>query len=308
MPSMIKDFIRRRTLTHCVLDRSLSGRLKQLLWLHGLNRDRVRRQASTRDIDPATRTTIRGLTEHGIVLGAVPDFLSLDGIAALDAAEKAIRAKVASDEVQEVQSKGRKEDQHKDYMLHIANFDDPINGDHPLLHVALDGRLLRTVAAYMGMWPQLHAIGSWLNFPVNQDAKASQLWHRDPEDLKTVKVFIYLDDVGPKQGPFTFIKASHPWGADCNKAPRHQHPRRVLDHEMVDTFPPARWTECTGPARTMIIADTVGYHRGGHVVEGHRLLVTFTYTSGSPQKARRLALATEPTWERDAMQDYALKD
>lgn len=308
MLSLIKNFVKPSSLTHCVLDRSPSGRFKHLLWLHGLNRERVSRKASASAVAPEARSTVDQLNEKGIVIGAVSDFLSPEGMAALRAGEKEVRTKVASDEVQQAQLRGRNEGQHKDYLIHIVDFDDPMDGDHALLRLALDERLLETVAEYLGMWPQLHAIGAWLNFPVDQAAKASQLWHRDPEDLKTVKVFIYLDDVGPGQGPFSFITASHPFGQDCNQTPPHVHPRRVLDQEMLTTFPTDRWIECTGPAGTMIIADTVGYHRGGYVRERHRLLVTFTYTSGAPQKPRRLTLAAEPTWKLNPIQKSALRN
>ena len=45
----------------------------------------------------------------------------------------------------------------------------------------------------------------------------------------------------------------------------------------------------TGRAGTMILADTVGYHRGGKPEAGHRrILITFTFTSGTPMTERRL--------------------
>lgn len=47
-------------------------------------------------------------------------------------------------------------------------------------------------------------------------------------------------------------------------------------------FPPSSWQVCTGPAGTMILADTLGFHRGGKPTRGERVLVTFTYTSGTP--------------------------
>jgi hypothetical protein len=308
MASSVLKFVRPSSLTHCVLDHSLMGRLKHVLWRRGINAERTRRQAAGTDLDPAARSTVRQLAEKGIVIGNVADFLSDSGLAAFREGEEAIRAEVASEKVQNALTKGRNSGQHKDYLIQIVNFNDPIDAGHPLLRLALDERLLNSVAAYMGMWSQLHAIGSWLNFPVDQDAKASQLWHRDPEDLKTVKVFIYLDDVGPKQGPFSFIGGSHPLGADCERRPEHQHPRRVLDHEMVKTFPEGRWTRCTGPAGTMIMADTVGYHRGGQVQEGHRLLITFTYTSGTPQETRKLTVTGQPSWQLSPIQGFALKN
>ena len=84
--------------------------------------------------------------------------------------------------------------------------------DSPLLRLALDEKLLEIVSLYLGMWPRLQSIAAWLNFPSPDQAKHSQLWHRDPEDIKLLKVFIYLDDVDANRGPFSYIPKTHPFG------------------------------------------------------------------------------------------------
>lgn len=308
MVSLIKAIVRPRSLTHCVLDNSFIGKVKNHLWQKGLNAGRVQRQSASNPLDAVDSGSVAKLRKDGIAIGQTIDFLGAQGLAALKAGEELIRAKVASKEVQDTLASGQKAGQHKNYLVHIVDFNETLPADHPLLGLALDERLLKIVANYMGMWPQLHAIGSWYNFPVDQDLKASQLWHRDPEDLKTVKVFIYLDDVGAKQGPFTFIPGSQPFGKDCGLRPIHKHPRRVLDDEMETAFAKSRWLDCTGKAGTMIIADTVGYHRGGHVQEGHRLLITFTYTSGTPQQKRKLSISGIAAWAKAPLQVFALKN
>ena len=40
-----------------------------------------------------------------------------------------------------------------------------LSPDDPLLHVALDRKLLEIVAGYLGMWPCLNSVGVWLNYP-----------------------------------------------------------------------------------------------------------------------------------------------
>ncbi len=32
------------------------------------------------------------------------------------------------------------------------------------------------------VWPCLHSIAAWVNFPTKDEVEKSQLWHRDPED------------------------------------------------------------------------------------------------------------------------------
>ncbi len=63
----------------------------------------------------------------------------------------------------------------------------------------------------------------------------------------------------------------------------------------------------TGPAGTMILADTRGYHRGGKPMVGRRILITLTYTSGAPITSRRIWVSGAPTWVDSAMQRAAVK-
>ena len=302
------NYVKARTLTECVLAPTWTGRLKHFLWLYVLNgRRRTLPSARGQRGQVAQDETVQTLRSAGIASGTAADFLSPEGLGALAAAEAIIRTQLAAQDVQEVLRLGEAQGQHKNYLLQIVDMDKPIRPDHPLLSLALDERLLQTVARYLGMYPLLHAAAAWYHFPVAQEAKASQLWHRDPEDLKTVKVFIYLDDVGPKQGPFSYIPGTQPFGADCLANPTHAHPRRVLDGEMEATLPRAHGLACTGPAHTMLVVDTVGFHRGGNVQEGHRLLVTFTYTSARPQKKRRLQLSDAIVGSLSPIQMLALQ-
>ena len=308
MASSIKTFVGARDPMDCVFDGSAKARLKHLVWRRILNGERARMLSRSRPAPGSSRQAADALRASGIVVGTAGDFLGSEGLAALDATEAVVRGLVAGDEVQDILRAGRAQGKNKDYLIHLVDFLQPVAADHPLLRLALDERLLRTVADYLGMVPQLYSVGAWYNFPVDDEAKASQLWHRDPEDLKTVKAFIYLDDVGPKQGPFSYIPGTQPFGPDAATRPPHEHRRRILDDEMDRAIPRALWKACTGPARTMVIADTVGFHRGGNVEEGHRLLVTCTFTSGVPQEKRKLRLVGEPSWTPTTIQSLALGD
>ena len=305
MASLMKSLVGPKSLTHCVLDQSFSGQIKGSLWRLA-NFGRVRRNNTSAALDAVDQKSVLRLRDDGIVIGHVTEFLSSNGMTAFKKSDEFIRARLADKEVQDTLAKGASEGQSKNYLIHLVDFHKPLDSTSPLLALALDERLLQIVANYLGMWPQLHAVGSWYNFPVDQPKAYSQLWHRDPEDLKTVKVFIYLDDVGPKQGAFTYIPKTHPLGTECTVEPAHAHPRRVLDHEMEAGIPSSKWLACTGQAGTMIIADTVGYHRGGDVSEGHRMLITFTYTSGTPQDKRKLKINGTVTSAHAPIQRYAI--
>jgi hypothetical protein len=56
----------------------------------------------------------------------------------------------------------------------------------------------------------------------------------------------------------------------------------------------------------MILADTMGYHRGGKPREGNRILIALTYTSGTPFKDREFSVEGNPDWFTSDIQQWAL--
>lgn len=306
MSTLASKLLKRSSLTECSLTNSFRGAVKYFLWRHIFNSGRIfpaqDKSAAGQDVEGPASTLI----EKGLVLGPARSFLSDVGAAALEEATTLIRRKSESEEVRTILAEGVNRANGKDYLIHLVSFTDEQEPNGALLRLALDPKLLQIIGRYMGVLPHLHAIGAWLNFPAEGEARKSQLWHRDPEDLKTVKVFIYLDEVTRDSGPFSYIFQTQPFGSASDRMPKHKHLRRVTDEEMESEFPKETWFECTGPAGTMIIADTVGFHRGGNVEKGNRLLITFTYTSASPQVERWLRVAGKPSWISDPLQQKAL--
>lgn len=174
--------------------------------------------------------------------------------------------------------------------------------------MALDVKLLEVIAAYLGMWPSLHSVQAWCNYPTNDPPASSQLWHHDPEDLKMIKVFVYLEPVEEENGPFTYIPGAYPLGTRVAEVERVGRKGRLSDAELAERFPPESWRVCTGPAGTMILADTIGYHRGGKPTKGTRVLLTFTYTSGTPLVGDPLIwLKGTPVWLTSDIQRAAIR-
>jgi len=78
---------------------------------------------------------------------------------------------------------------------------------HPeLLRYLSSKKMLATVSRYLGTFPQIGDVQMWIS-EKNDQNESSQLFHIDQEDYSQIKLFIYLNDVGPDMGPFTFIKA-----------------------------------------------------------------------------------------------------
>ncbi|MDP3735409.1 MAG: hypothetical protein Q8R39_03210 [bacterium] len=152
---------------------------------------------------------------------------------------------------------------------------------HPFTRFSLDEAILGTVAGYLGMWPKFRgwALEATVPMPTSRDRFASQRWHRDPEDQKLVKVFLYLNDVDEDAGPFTYVQFSHSggkWRSLFAQEPPAGSPKMPPD---ADNFIPSEDIRvCTGAAGTIVFCDTSGLHRGGFARERERLMYTSIYT------------------------------
>jgi len=82
--------------------------------------------------------------------------------------------------------------------------------EHPgLVDFALSDGLLSLVTNYLGTIPHLNRVD--LLYSVahgGEEAISSQIYHLDPEGRRQAKLFLNLREVGPDEGPFTFIPAS----------------------------------------------------------------------------------------------------
>ena len=278
------------------------------LWRFVANGGRSARALWTPHAFDDTPAIAHELQERGIVVGRSERFLTSDGEQALREASARILETSRSPAVtaaiaDATDASGRL----KKYLVDLVDYPEGVEPDDPFLRVSLDRKLLEIVAAYLGLWPRLHSMAAWLNYPTEAPPELSQLWHRDPEDLKLIKVFIYLTDVDERSGPFTYIPRTQPFGTEAASAQKLERKKRLADDRMVRSFAPDSWRVCTGPPSTMILADTVGYHRGGKPLVGQRILITFTYTSGTPITSRALWVRSRPAWASSPIQRWALK-
>jgi hypothetical protein len=164
-------------------------------------------------------------------------------------------------------------------------------------------------ARYMGMIPRFIGNSFWHTYPGPTEERIhSQLWHRDYNDRRLVKVFLYLNDVGELNGPFEYLSGSHgqgPLGRMFNRTGpdgMRLYPDGKEIEEFLKPVPLIKLNEvpeqdrhgsrapwagkpsrvlCTGPAGSLIFADTFGLHRGGYVQEGHRNLIMTTFSTNS---------------------------
>jgi hypothetical protein len=131
--------------------------------------------------------------------------------------------------------------------------------------------LLQIASGFFGCKPTLSGVGLRWSFPSGQSASIVQQFHRDTEDWRILRVFVYLTDVNHESGPHQFVQESHKTAGRLRLRPyTDQHVDQQFGRDKVVTI--------TGPKGTSFMADMWGVHRGIRPAERPRLLFNFTYT------------------------------
>ncbi len=103
-------------------------------------------------------------------------------------------------------------------------------------------------------------------------------WHRDGV-TQQLKAILYLNDVGPDDGPFEYVRHTVSLRERLRHVWRSGAVFRQLEWDdagvarMVATDPGAVVTACA-PAGTLVVAHTYGVHRGRPIVSGERYSLT----------------------------------
>jgi hypothetical protein len=156
---------------------------------------------------------------------------------------------------------------------HVAFFSNEtvIRAPH-VLDIANDPKVLSIVSGFLGAKPTISLITAWWSMP-HKDGKAEQaeLFHRDVDDIRFVKLFCYLTDVDEVSGPHMFVPGSQ-------NIDRLTGIRRYEDREIVDAFGKNSLSMFTGKAGTAFLENTYGFHRGVPPTEKPRLLFQVLYS------------------------------
>ena len=292
-------------MTDSMIIRAIQAKVAQStsVWRWILNFDRAFRHRLDDKGGEGLKANVASLRSEGIIVRRAEEIFDESGRDLLQEIAANVGKKLQDETVQVVLKKGTS-GERKNYLLKLLPKEfDPKS---PYIQLAIHPGLLSIVNAYLGMRSYLRAVDVWLNFPTREQAKESQLWHRDSDDTMVVKAFIYLTDVDHSNGPFYFIPRTQKLGVH-HKVRAHKISGRVTDEGMAAIISPPHWKVCSAPANTVILADTTGYHKGGKCESRNRLLLTFEYVSGKALYPREFQLRGRWDGVRlDPEQKYAL--
>ncbi len=150
-----------------------------------------------------------------------------------------------------------------------------INEYNPFLRFTLG--FLPLANEYLNVYARMNAVRLNLSRLMGTHAPVmSQIWHRDHEDKRIFKVFLYLTDVLDQcAGPFHYVLESQRGGKWNNTFPLNKQKPfspRIRDEFLEVAIPKKDIKICIGKAGTMIFADTMGLHKGGYCTTDQRIM------------------------------------
>ena len=238
-------------------------------------------QAATEHLTDVQRVALDALREDGI---AVIDFQELFGSALWDEATADIAPFIA--ESRDAMDALGDRPAGKEEVIFRRFFDKAADGvptfslDSPWVRITASDELLGIVNAYRDTQTKIFYVDNWFTPPYPGATKrvASQNWHRDPEHEHVVKLFIYFSDVDEEAGPFEYVRSSATGGRYGD----------LWRHGVSDAwYPPTEELEAAvapddrmtmvGPAGSVVLCDTGGFHRGGFAKSKPRILSVATY-------------------------------
>jgi hypothetical protein len=152
--------------------------------------------------------------------------------------------------------------------------------DNPLIQKLMADRSFIAVAQnYLQAQPIVDVVAMWWNVASSRpDKGAAQYWHFDMDRIKWLKFFVYLTDVGPENGPHSFVEGSHRSGGISGSLLQKGY-SRLTDEEVSSNYSPDKFIEFTAPRGTVIAEDTRGLHKGKHVTKSDRLIFQMQFSN-----------------------------
>jgi len=194
---------------------------------------------------------------------------------AIAAARKIVAKKISQDP----------EHAKKAFFVNVLTGED-LEAEPALMEFAGGDSLREIAASYFEEWPVLTTLGVFIS-PPNDTLEKSQMYHVDGMDMRLLKCFVNVDDVGPDNGPFTFIPADRSDEIRMNLGHRWRG-GRISDEEVLAHAAPEDIIALTGPAGSGALVDTARcLHFGSRCKKGHRVVIMVNYARKANLMARK---------------------
>jgi hypothetical protein len=153
--------------------------------------------------------------------------------------------------------------------------DGRLAADNIFVRYALQPAVINIVSSALGEIPWLDYVLLSYSRHTGEDLASSQLWHRDHDDVRVIKLFSYLTDVSEDgDGPFTFLPRQ-----STDKFGYPLMGSHFSDDKVFQKVARSDIKVMKAPRLTSFMVDTAKcLHMGSRMAPGHgRLLYTATF-------------------------------
>lgn len=170
---------------------------------------------------------------------------------------------------------------------------------------AQNQRLLNIVENYIGVPVAFQGVHLRRDF-ANDRPVTTELWHRDLEDRRVIKLFVYLSDVATETGPYEYIPRSKVTlaivrqiqASFMKRIVAHPYDMGISDDEMAAIVPRTDWQTCEGAAGTVLFSDPVAVFHHGKSRMQRRSALFFVYTAQEPLRPQACKQYSDRTYAR----------
>ena len=140
--------------------------------------------------------------------------------------------------------------------------------------------ILSVAQGYLGSTPIADVVSMWWHtgYSDQPDEEAAQFFHFDMDRIKWLKFFVYLTDVGPENGPHSFVRGSHRTGG-IPAALLSKGYARLTDEEVARHYAGGDVVQFHASRGTVLAEDTRGLHKGLAVRRGDRLMLQLQFSN-----------------------------
>ena len=167
-----------------------------------------------------------------------------------------------------------------------------------------DKKWIKIVKKIINVEPKLIDVTSWYTLPHKKELDlnkySAQIWHRDVDKIRDLKIFIYLSDVvSLDKGPFEILINSHRMSLDKLRY-ENKNNFRISDDKIKNKNIYLKHS-FLGEKGTNFIVDTRCLHRGGVVKNEFRQVIELYFSNSSFGKHEYFNLFSKPNlksnWE-----------
>ena len=164
----------------------------------------------------------------------------------------------------------------------------------------LEEKWLSEMQEIFGLSPYIVGIGSWITLPLYKEVYdydeiknivSSQMWHRDCDNLRDLKLFTYLTNVkNDEDGPFEFVKDTHKFTCFNPFKYKLGFSGMRVSNKFVQKKYKNEIISFYGNAGDSFIVDTRGLHRGKTITKEnfHRIMFEIYFSTHPFGKIKKI--------------------